>query len=82
MPDKNEKQPCEHHFEYMRSDSFYCMEGRNTYAYYHTDYFFCTKCTEEKVKEKRHSCYTGDRWQMPNWAKSITKKVNSHLNIY
>ena len=66
---------CKHKWIYFRSDSYWKSSGRNTREYYHADYFFCEKCTEEKVVEKRHSCYDSDVWNAPEWAKTITKRV-------
>ncbi len=66
---------CKHKWVYSRSDSYWRFNGRNSREYYHADYYFCEKCLEEKVIEKRHSCYDSETWKLPDWAKLITKKV-------
>jgi hypothetical protein len=66
---------CKHKWVYSRSDSYWRETGRNSREYYHADYYFCEKCLEEKVVEKRHSCYDQEAYCAPDWAKTITKKV-------
>tara|TARA_R110002050_G_scaffold295237_1_gene453848 strand:+ start:11339 stop:11560 length:222 start_codon:yes stop_codon:yes gene_type:complete len=69
---------CKHKYVYSRSDSYWKYDGRNSRLYYHSDYYYCEKCLEEKVVEKRHFCFDSEVWNMPEWAKLITKKISGH----
>ena len=69
---------CEHKFVYSRSDSYWAFDGRNSRRFYHADYYFCEKCLEEKVIEKKHSCYDSEMWKAPDWTKTITKQVKGY----
>lgn len=69
---------CKHKYVYSRSDSYWMSEGRYSRCYYHVDYFYCEKCLTEKVIEKRHSCYESEIWDLPDWARLITKKVGGY----
>lgn len=70
---------CKHKWVFFRSDSYYKFDGRNSRHYYHADYFFCEKCLEEKVVEKNHFCFDSEIWNLPQWARSITKKVAGYV---
>jgi hypothetical protein len=66
---------CKHKWIYSRSDSYWRFTGRYTREYYHCDYYFCEKCLEEKIVEKKHSCSDNGLYDLPEWAKTITKRV-------
>jgi hypothetical protein len=69
---------CKHKYVFKYTDSYWSPDGRNSVKYYLVDYYFCEKCLEEKVIEKRHSCYDSQKWDAPEWTKTITKKVGGY----
>lgn len=69
---------CKHKYVYTGSDSYWCFDGRNSRRYYHVDNYFCEKCLSEKHVEKVHTCYDSELWNLPEWAKLITKKVKGY----
>jgi len=69
---------CKHKYVYSRSDSYWKYDGRNSRLYYHSDYYYCEKCLYEKVVEKRHFCFDSEVWNLPEWAKLITKKISGY----
>jgi len=70
---------CKHKWIYSRSDSYKCFE-RYSYTFYHADYYYCEKCLDEKVIEKRHDCSNSELWKLPDWARLITKQIDGHGN--
>lgn len=66
---------CKHKWVHRGSDSYWCFDGRNSRRYYYVDYYFCEKCLAENKVEKIHSCYDGEIYKLPEWARLITKKV-------
>ena len=69
---------CKHKWVYRNSDSFWHFDGRNTRSYHHIDYYYCEKCLEEKSMKKDHFCYDSEISSLPDWAKTITKKVHGY----
>jgi hypothetical protein len=65
--------PCKHKFVHKSTDSFYRDNGRYSKIYTSIDYYFCEKCLHEEEKKKTLSI--ADHETLPDWAKSITKKV-------
>lgn len=63
-----EQSMCEHNYVYMRNDSF-AIDNTNHRTYVSIDYFFCSKCLHEEVKEKRKSVLRGHT--IPDWAQNI-----------
>jgi len=69
---------CEHKYIHKSTDSYWRFCGRNNREYYQVDTYYCEKCLNEKVKEKRHTCYDSEVWNIPEWAKLITKKIQGY----
>lgn len=67
---------CKHKFIHLWNNSFYREDGRYSYIYTSVDTFFCEHCLEEKEKKKEISVSQGET--LPDWARSITKKVASN----
>jgi hypothetical protein len=68
---------CKHKFNFSYTDAYWKNDGRNSRIYYLANYFHCKNCLEEKIKEKRHHCFDSELWNLPDWAKTITQKVNN-----
>lgn len=66
---------CDHKFVFLRNESFYRENGRYCNTYICIDYFFCEKCLKEEVKKKQVDINEGDNYKMPDWAKTINRKV-------
>lgn len=66
---------CKHKYIFKYDDSYWCFDGRNSLRYYKADYYYCEKCLDEKVVEKNHFCSDGERWNAPEWTKTITRKA-------
>ena len=64
---------CKHKFVHRNNDSYYRAESRYSYKYTSIDYYYCEKCLEEKEVRKEESVQQGH--EVPDWAKTITKKV-------
>ena len=67
---------CKHKFVHKGTDSFYQSNSRYSFKYTLIDYYFCEKCLEEKEIKKEVILNDGEiSYKMPDWAKTITKKV-------
>jgi hypothetical protein len=66
---------CSHKYVFMRNDSFYRSNGRYSYLYTSINYYFCEKCLDEKETKQEESFGDHQRHNLPDWAKSISKKV-------
>jgi hypothetical protein len=65
---------CRHRFVFLRNESWYEKHRYCSY-YYSIDFFFCEKCLEEKTT-KKESGSVGIYEQEPDWALSITTKID------
>jgi hypothetical protein len=75
MPEFVKDPNCAHKYVLKRTESFYQENGRYNNKFTLIDYFFCEKCLDEKETKKQINCGS-DRWyELPDWAKLITKKV-------
>jgi hypothetical protein len=66
---------CDHKYVFLSNDSFYRENGRYAYLYTSINYFFCEKCLAEKPIKKEVNIQDYMRDAIPDWARSITKKV-------
>lgn len=69
---------CSHKWVWRRSNSYWRFTGRFSREYYYADYYFCEKCLEEKIVEKRHTCYDSEVRNLPDWARTIQKQVSGY----
>lgn len=58
---------------YFKTNSYWKNNGRNSVLYYLADHFYEEQTLEEKVIEKRHSCFDGE--SLPEWARTITTRA-------
>ena len=66
---------CKHKWVFRDSDEYWAWDGRNSKRYYHVDYYYCEKCLEENKIEKHCSNVSGDYYNLPEWARTITKQA-------
>ena len=64
---------CMHKYIHKNTDSYWYFSGRNYITYEMIDVYFCEKCLDEKEIKKTHSCYYSEKYNLPDWAKNITK---------
>ncbi len=69
---------CKHNFIFSYTDAYWVVDGRYSRIYYLSNNFHCTKCCEEKIIEKKHSCSDSELWKLPEWAKTITQQIQKH----
>jgi hypothetical protein len=67
---------CKHKFIHLETVKWKQQAGRNTVTYIMLDRFFCEKCLEKKESKQTHDDCTGEKYGLPDWAKTITEYVD------
>lgn len=66
---------CDHKYVHIKNESYYEENGRYAYLYVSIDYFFCERCLDEQTKRKAFHVSNSMLHTLPDWAKTITKKI-------
>lgn len=69
---------CKHKFVFKSNDSYYHSASRYSWKYVSVDNYFCEKCLINHEDKKQITINDGDLVNLPDWAKTITKKVRGY----
>lgn len=65
---------CEHKFVFSHNDNYWAKYSRYQLIFVDINYYYCEHCLEERMKKKEEIVNDSDTWELPDWAKAITKK--------
>ena len=71
-------------FKIESVDRYYYFSGRNGKNYVEVTFWYNPVSLERKETKRSESIYTGQEYQLPDWAKSITERRRGleSLNMY